>query len=88
MNHWTPENIPAQTGRTALITGGNSGIGLETARVLARHGARVILAGRHQAKLDEAADAVRAAAPEAQADTLVLDLADLSSVRDTALRIA
>lgn len=88
MNHWTPENIPDQTGRTALITGGNSGIGLETARVLARHRARVILAGRNQTKLDEAADAVRAAAPEAQADTLVLDLADLSSVRDTALRIA
>ncbi|MGX1908416.1 SDR family NAD(P)-dependent oxidoreductase [Streptomyces phaeochromogenes] len=42
MNHWTPENIPDQTGRTALITGGSSGIGLETARVLARRGARVI----------------------------------------------
>ncbi|MDH6436772.1 NAD(P)-dependent dehydrogenase (short-subunit alcohol dehydrogenase family) [Streptomyces sp. SAI-144] len=58
MNHRTPENIPDQTGRTALITGGNSGIGLETARALARHGARVILTGRNQAKLDEAADAV------------------------------
>ncbi|MED7925789.1 SDR family NAD(P)-dependent oxidoreductase [Nonomuraea sp. LP-02] len=88
MNHWTPNNIPEQTGRTALITGGNSGIGLETARVLATHGARVILAGRSQAKLDQAAEAVRAAAPKARADTLVLDLSDLASVRDAATRIA
>ncbi|WP_433696821.1 oxidoreductase [Nocardiopsis sp. CA-288880] len=88
MNHWTPDSIPDQSGRTALITGGNSGIGLETARVLARHGARVILAGRSRAKLDQAAEAVRAAAPGARTDTLVLDLSDLSSVRDAATRIA
>lgn len=88
MNHWTPDDIPEQTGRTALITGGNSGIGLETARVLATHGARVILAGRSQAKLEQAAESVRAAAPKARADTLVLDLSDLASVRDAATRIA
>ncbi|MGW8744565.1 oxidoreductase [Streptomyces sp. NPDC055794] len=88
MKHWTPDDIPEQTGRTALITGGNSGIGLETARALARHGARVILAGRSRTKLDRAADAVRAAAPGARTDTLVLDLADLSSVRDAATCIA
>lgn len=91
MNHWTPDDIPDQTGRTALITGGNSGIGFETARALARHGARVILAGRSQTKLDQAAEAVRAATPEARTDTLVLDLSDLSdlsSVRDAATRIA
>ncbi|MFJ9553968.1 oxidoreductase [Nocardiopsis sp. NPDC101807] len=88
MNHWTPDSIPDQSGRTALITGGNSGIGLETARVLARHGARVILAGRSRDKLDRAAEAVRAAAPGARTDTLVLDLSDLSSVRDAATRVA
>ncbi|WP_344285291.1 oxidoreductase [Streptomyces hebeiensis] len=88
MNHWTPHDIPDQSGRTALITGANSGIGLQTARVLAARGARVILAGRGQTKLDQAADAVRAAAPGARADTLVLDLADLSSVREAATRIA
>jgi NAD(P)-dependent dehydrogenase (short-subunit alcohol dehydrogenase family) len=88
VDHWTPDHIPDQNGRTALITGGNSGIGLETARALARHGARVILAGRSQAKLDQAAEAVRAATPEARTDTLVLDLSDLSSVRDAAARIA
>jgi NAD(P)-dependent dehydrogenase (short-subunit alcohol dehydrogenase family) len=88
VNHWTPDDIPDQTDLTALITGGNSGIGLETARALARHGARVILAGRSRTRLDQAVQAVRAATPEARTDTLVLDLADLSSVRDAATRIA
>ncbi|MFG3250923.1 oxidoreductase [Streptomyces sp. NPDC048187] len=88
VNHWTPDDIPDQTGRTALITGANGGIGLETARVLARHGARVILAGRSQAKLDRAVEAVRSATPEARTHTLVLDLSDLASVRDAATRIA
>ncbi|WP_309485378.1 SDR family NAD(P)-dependent oxidoreductase [Streptomyces sp. WELS2] len=88
MDHWTADDIPDQTGRTALITGGNGGNGLESARALARHGARVILAGRSQTKLDQAAEAVRAATHEARTDTLVLDLSDLSSVRDAATRIA
>jgi NAD(P)-dependent dehydrogenase (short-subunit alcohol dehydrogenase family) len=86
--HWTPGDIADQTGRTALITGANSGIGLETARVLAVHGARVILAGRDQARLDEAARAVRAVAPRAKPRTLVLDLADLASVAAAAKEIA
>ena len=88
VTHWTPDDIADQAGRTALITGANSGIGLETARVLASHGARVILAGRGKAKLDEAAATIRAAAPKAELETLVLDLADLASVREAASRIA
>ncbi|MFF0695128.1 oxidoreductase [Streptomyces tendae] len=88
VDHWTPDDIPDQTGRTALITGASSGIGLETARALARHGARVILAGRSQTRLDQAEQAVRATAPGARTSTLVLDLADLSCVRDAATRIA
>lgn len=87
-NHWTPDQIPDQAGRTALITGAGSGIGLETARVLAQHGARVILAGRSQARLDEAATTIRATAPQAPLDTLVVDLADLASIRAAAERIA
>lgn len=86
--HWTPDDIADQTGRTVLITGANSGIGLQTARVLAGHGARVILAGRDQARLDEAARAIRAAAPRAELPTLVLDLADLASVAAAAKEIA
>ncbi|MFE6489570.1 oxidoreductase [Streptomyces sp. NPDC057757] len=88
MSHWTPDSIPDQTGRTALITGGNSGIGLETARVLAAHGARIILAGRSRANLDRAVRQVLAVATTAETDTLVVDLSDLASIRDAASRIA
>ena len=86
--HWTPEDIGDLTGRTALITGGNGGIGLETARVLARHHARVILAGRDQRKLDEAAAGLRAAQPDALLGTAVADLGSLESIAAAALRLA
>lgn len=86
--HWTPDDIPDQTGRTALVTGASSGIGLETARVLAARGARVILAGRDQSRLEDAARAVRGASPRAQVRTLLLDLADLASVAAAAGEIA
>jgi NAD(P)-dependent dehydrogenase (short-subunit alcohol dehydrogenase family) len=87
-SHWTPEDIPDQTGRTALITGANSGIGRETARLLARHGARVMLAGRSQVKLDQAVAAIKAEVPSAEVESLVLDLGDLNSITDAAQRIA
>jgi NAD(P)-dependent dehydrogenase (short-subunit alcohol dehydrogenase family) len=85
--HWTPEDIPDQTGRTALITGANSGLGLETARVLAGKGARVVLAGRNQAKLDEAAAAIQARSRRSPLETVVLDLGDLASVAAAAARV-
>lgn len=87
-SHWTPDEIPDQSGRTALITGAGSGIGLETARVLTEHGARVILAGRSEARLEEAAAAIRTTTPAAELDTLIVDLADLVSIRAAAERIA
>ena len=86
--HWTPDDITDQTGRTALITGANSGIGLETARVLAAHGARLIMAGRTAAKLEEAVALVRRTTPGAQVKTLVVDLSDLESIRSAAAGIA
>ncbi|MDX3854950.1 oxidoreductase [Streptomyces sp. AK02-01A] len=85
---WTPDAIADQQGRTALITGGNSGIGLETARVLARHGARLILAGRSQNKLDEAAAGLRGEQPDAKITTAVIDLGDLASLQQASKRLA
>ncbi|HZU59410.1 MAG TPA: oxidoreductase [Solirubrobacteraceae bacterium] len=72
---WTASNIPDQTGRTAVVTGANSGLGLETARALARAGARVVMACRDLEKGEKAARTM----PEA-AEVRQLDLADLSSV--------
>jgi NAD(P)-dependent dehydrogenase (short-subunit alcohol dehydrogenase family) len=76
MTRWSTDSIPAQTGRTVIITGATSGIGFAAAQVLADKGARVVIAARHQAK---AADAVARIGGAAEARQL--DLADLDSVR-------
>lgn len=76
--------IPDQSGRTAVVTGANSGIGLITARELARHGARVLLACRDERRGKEAAARIRGAVPDADVEFAGLDLADLSSVREFA----
>lgn len=85
---WTPEEIPDQAGRTAFITGGNSGIGFETARVLSSRGARVILAGRSAARLNDAADQLRRLRADAVVDTAVVDLGSLASIRDVSTKLA
>ena len=85
---WTPDSIPDQTGRTALITGANSGIGWETARRLAARGARVILAGRSSTNLEQAASALLREDPAARLETLVLDLGDLDSIAKAAAPLA
>jgi NAD(P)-dependent dehydrogenase (short-subunit alcohol dehydrogenase family) len=69
------------TGCTVFITGANSGLGQETARAMAAKGAVVIMAGRDQAKLDEAAAAVRAAHPHARLETIICDLGNLAQLR-------
>lgn len=84
MSKWTASNIPAQSGRTALVTGANSGLGFDTALELARHGARVVLACRSKDKTEAAMAAIRAQVPEAQLEFLPLDLSDLASVRAAA----
>lgn len=78
---WTANDIPDQTGRTAVVTGANSGIGYVTARELARHGARVVLACRSEQRGREALDRLRGEVPGADAAYRHLDLADLASVR-------
>jgi NAD(P)-dependent dehydrogenase (short-subunit alcohol dehydrogenase family) len=77
---WTSEQIPDQHGRTAIVTGANSGLGLASARELARHGARVVLACRDTGKGAVALREIEAAAPGAQLALAKLDLGDLASV--------
>ncbi|MDR8409210.1 oxidoreductase [Nonomuraea sp. 3-1Str] len=81
MTPWTPADMPALDGRTAIVTGANSGIGLPTVLELARHGAHVIATARSEAKGEEAVAAVRRAVPGARVERALLDLADLASVR-------
>jgi NAD(P)-dependent dehydrogenase (short-subunit alcohol dehydrogenase family) len=83
---WTVQDIPDQSGRAAVVTGANSGLGLVTARELARAGARVVLACRNLGKGHAAVDEVRAVVPEAQLQLEELDLASLASVRGFAER--
>jgi NAD(P)-dependent dehydrogenase (short-subunit alcohol dehydrogenase family) len=78
---WTAEQIPDQSGRVAVVSGANSGLGLITARELARKGARTVLASRNLAKAEEAKRAILVGAPKAQVDVAELDLAGLDSVR-------
>jgi NAD(P)-dependent dehydrogenase (short-subunit alcohol dehydrogenase family) len=77
---WTPARLPDLTGKTYVITGGNSGLGLETAKTLAAKGGRVVITARSEANATTALAEVRAAAPGANADFVLLDLADLDSV--------
>jgi NAD(P)-dependent dehydrogenase (short-subunit alcohol dehydrogenase family) len=86
---WSPADIPPQVGRTALVTGVSvGGLGHHTALELARAGARVVLAGRNPGKLDETATTIRGEVPDAVLERLVVDLADLSSVRSAAAQAA
>lgn len=80
MTSWTFDDVPDQTGRTAVVTGANSGIGFETARMLAQRGARVVLACRDAAKGEAAVQRIRATDPHGSATFAPLDLADLDSV--------
>lgn len=80
-SHWTTEQIPDQTGRIALVTGSSSGIGYETARVLAAKGAEVVIAVRNAAKGNAAAERIRSSNATANVRVMDLDLADLASVR-------
>ena len=81
MATWTAAQIPDLAGRTAVVTGANSGLGYETAKALARHGATVVMACRNDGRCTAAADAVREAAPSARLEPSLLDLADLDAVR-------
>ncbi|MCO5184331.1 MAG: oxidoreductase [Anaerolineae bacterium] len=81
---WTTANIPDQSGKVAIGTGANSGIGYETAKALAAKGATVIMACRNLEKAHAAADKIKRDVPGAKLDIIQLDLADLAAVREFA----
>ncbi len=84
---WSTADIPDQHGRTAVVTGANGGLGLETARALAVKGAGVVMAVRNQEKAQVAVDEICADAPDASLELVALDLASQASVRAAAEQI-
>jgi len=88
MTSWTATDIPDQKGRTVLITGANSGLGLRSSEALARAGAQVLLACRDLEKAAAALETVEASATAAAPSVIALDLADLSSIETAAEAIA
>ncbi len=81
---WTSGDVPGQHGRLAVVTGANTGLGFETARVLAARGASVVLAVRDTDKGKRAADRIAVTAPGANVMVQPLDLASLDSIRAAA----
>jgi NAD(P)-dependent dehydrogenase (short-subunit alcohol dehydrogenase family) len=84
---WNAADIPDQHGRTAVVTGANGGLGLETARQLAAKGAHVVMAVRNQEKAAAALEGIRTTAPDASLELVALDLASQASVRAAAGQI-
>ena len=87
MSDWSASQIPDQAGRVAVVTGANSGLGLVTARELARAGAKVVLAAR-SGKADGAREEIAGEVDGADLDPRELDLASLDSVRQFAAAVA
>ena len=87
MSKWTVEDMPDQAGRTILVTGANSGLGLRSAEALASRGARVLMGCRNQEKAAVALETVKNAAADAAPEVMPLDLADLDDVRACAKQL-
>ncbi len=84
MSRFTEADVPSQSGRTIIVTGSNTGIGFEAARVLAAKGARVLLACRSRDKAEAAMTRIGVLVPGADLAFLPLDQGDLNSVRGAA----
>lgn len=87
MAKWTTADIPDQTGRVAVITGANTGLGFETAAALAARGARVVLAVRNPEKGKDAESLIRRRSPGADVTLQELDLTSLDSIRSAAAQL-
>lgn len=81
---WTAKDMPDQSGKTAIVTGGNGGLGKETAREMARKGAHVIIAARNLEKAADAETDIRAELSGASLEVRELDLSDKTSIKDFA----
>ena len=86
MSRWTPADLPDLSGRTALVTGANSGLGFHTSLELARHGARVLMGCRDPRRAQDALVRLQSSGPTAE--LLALDLASLSSIEAAATEVA
>ena len=84
---WSAKDIPDLSGRTALVTGANGGLGFETTRALARARARVILAARNPEKTAAAEKRLREEIPDASLEVVAIDLGSLASIREAAERV-
>ncbi len=84
---WTPNQLPDLSGKTYIITGGNSGLGLEAARILAGKHARVVITSRRADKAAEAIADIRRTVPDAAVEFVLLDLADRASIDAAALAL-
>jgi len=84
---WSIEDIPDLTGKVAVVTGANGGLGLETAKELARKGAHVVMAARNQEKAEKARRAILAEVPAASLELVELDLASIASIKKAAAQI-
>jgi NAD(P)-dependent dehydrogenase (short-subunit alcohol dehydrogenase family) len=82
--NWTKKDIPNLDGKTAIVTGGNGGLGYEVSLGLAEAGATVIIAARNETKSQEAIDKIKAIKPEAKVSFVKLDLSSLASVKEFA----
>lgn len=77
---WSADDIPDQSGRVAVVTGANGGLGLETTRELARRGAHLVMAARNQEKAEEANGDIAGGIPEASLEIQPLDLGSVKSI--------